>query len=366
MKKMSRLFAFGLAAATLTFGITSCKKDSPEIVRELEIDLPEMTSLHYGKTAELALPASVNSSGDLSLSLAFDKTPNIEIGSNKKLHDVLKDAVQLDLKKQQINIDAALLYPNAAQSMISTNRIPEIYTATLEAKTVNGKTVGERDFQIKVSSGKIAIEHVNTSNSIPFSYALYSDKSVEFKLAAENTALLHETWYIAPSPDQKQVVSIDGSTIRFSADAGDPAKKAEHTYDLKPMLLKDGFVVAETDFRVVFIPQIKFFYGTYYPDLNLTIQLNLIHIGLSNGYLSAAPTLYPENYKSTFHLVSVGLDGTAYDNSRGIFSVNQNTGAVSVKKDDSLKAGSYKIIVKAITTTGLEYQTDLTLVMSAF
>jgi len=198
-----------------------------------------------------------------------------------------------------------------------------------------------------------------------FSYALYSDKMVEFKLDALTTPVSNSTWYVEPQADQKQIVSVIESTIRFSADAGDPAKKAEHTYDLKPMLIKDGFVVAETKFRVVFIPQIKFFFGMYYPDMNLTILLNLLHIGLSNGYLSSPPTLYPENYKSSFSLVSVSLDGKVFDNSAAVFSVNQSTGSVSVKKDETLKAGSYKIQVKAITTTGLEYQTDLTLVMSS-
>lgn len=66
-----------------------------------------------------------------------------------------------------------------------------------------------------------------------------------------------------------------------------------------------------------------------------------------------------------FTLVSVAKDGNRYDNTVGIFSVNSDTCAVLVQKSESLQAGSYKILVKAHTTTDLEFTTDLTLVMSA-
>ncbi|TDS13172.1 hypothetical protein [Sphingobacterium paludis] len=366
MNTISRLITFGAAIATLSFGMGACKKDSPETVRDMEIELPEITILQYGKTAEIALPAALREAADLSLTLKFDKTDNVELASNKKLHEVLQAAVQLDMQNQQIAINAALLYPNAAPSVRNATKIPESYTATLSAKTATGTTVAEQDFKIKVLPGKVTIENVNTSNNILFAYALYSDKIVEFKLIAEDIPTSTTTWYIQPPAGQKPVVSLSGSTIQFSPEAGDPAQKTEHTYDLKPMLVKDGFIIAETDFRVVFIPQIKFFFGMYYPDLNLTIKLNLLHIGLSNGYRSSAPTLYPEQYKSAFSLVSVNMDGKPFDNSAAIFSVDEDTGSVRVKKEDSLKAGSYTIWVKAITSTGLEYQTDLTLVMSAF
>ena len=72
----------------------------------------------------------------------------------------------------------------------------------------------------------------------------------------------------------------------------------------------------------------------------------------------------PDKYKSSFSLVSVEKDGKAFTDSNNTFAVNASTGVVTVKKDDALKAGSYKFIIKAVTTTGLTFETDLTLAMS--
>ena len=125
-----------------------------------------------------------------------------------------------------------------------------------------------------------------------------------------------------------------------------------------------SFRVASTSFRVIFIPKIIFFFGTYYPEYDLTILLNNLHIALSNGYVSAAPALSPETYKSSFAITGIKKDGQVFTDTESIFSINEKTGSVTVKKSTSLTEGAYEISVKALTTTGLEFITTLTLNMS--
>ena len=115
---------------------------------------------------------------------------------------------------------------------------------------------------------------------------------------------------------------------------------------------------------MIFIPKIKYFFGQYYPDLDITIDYSTVHIGLSNGYLSAAPVFYPEKYKSTFRLKAVEKDGAPFANSGDIFEVEESSGKVRVKPSESLTAGSYTVYVEAISSTGLVFVTTLTLGMS--
>ncbi|MGO3109699.1 MAG: hypothetical protein ACTIJ8_14630 [Sphingobacterium sp.] len=364
MNMFKRFFTALTVVSTLLSTTLSCQKDTSGPEPTIEIDLPENTGMSYGQTANIPIPSSLSTRKDITLSLGFEQTDNVEISGGVKLRDQLSKAVTVDEKEQTIVINSSTLYPNGARSTTNDNKIPDSYTVTLFAKTGTGETVGKNDFNFTVSEGTIGISGADVSNEIPFAYALYSDNITTYKLETLDVPTQGTTWHLSHSTGESNSVAIENSTIQFSADAGDPDKKSEYTYDLRPVLLKDGFPVASTSFRVVFIPQVKFFFGMYYPDMDLTINLNLLHIALGNGYLSAEPMIYPENYKSSFSLQSVSLDDATFDNSAAIFSVNPQTGAITVKKDDTLKAGSYKIIVKAVTTTGHEFQTDLTLVMS--
>lgn len=341
---------------------SSCKKETAPTPTEISLSLPSQVSLRYGETQEINLPKDLSSSAGLAFSFDFSQTGEINLGNGSKLSDKLNQAIKFDGKKQSIQINSALLYPNGAQS--SSARIPDDYKVTVIAKESHGTVVAKESFSIKVTAGSIAIKGLKDGNELPYSYVLYNDQSTNFEIDPLGIPITGVSFHLVKKDGQENIASISGAHIKLSKDAGDPEKKAETSFELTPELRKDGFPIASTTFRVILIPQIKFLFGQYYPDLNLTIDFSLIHIGLSNGYVSAAPTLYPEKYKSTFELVSIQKDGIVFADSEKLFSVNTQTGAVSVKKSDSLKAGSYKVTIKALTTTGLEFTTNLTLAMS--
>jgi len=343
---------------------SSCKKETAPNPTEISLSLPSQVSLRYGETQEINLPKDLSSNNGLIFSFDFSQTGEINLGNGSKLSDKLNQAIKFDDKKQSIQINSALLYPNGAQS--SSARIPDDYKVTVIAKESHGTVtvLAKESFSIKVMAGSIAIKGLKDGNELPYSYVLYNDQSTDFEIDPLGIPIAGASFHLMKKDGQENIASISGTHIKLSKDAGDPKKKAEKSFELTPELRKDGFPVASTTFRVILIPQIKFLFGQYYPDLNLTIDFSLIHIGLSNGYVSAAPTLYPEKYKSTFELVSIQKDGIAFADSEKLFSVNTQTGVVSVKKSDSLKAGSYKVTIKALTTTGLEFTTNLTLAMS--
>ena len=70
-----------------------------------------------------------------------------------------------------------------------------------------------------------------------------------------------------------------------------------------------------------------------------------------------------KKYKSKFELVKIEKDGQAFSDSDKIFSINTENGVVSSKEKNNLKPGSYKLTVKAITSTGIALETTLTLVL---
>jgi len=353
--------AAGIFMLLLTF--SSCKKDAAVVPEEISLSLPSTLSVVYGEVTDLPLPAELTGQADLTFKIEFSETENIQIGSGVKLYDKLARAVTVDKQQGKIHIDSRLVYPNGAVSSINGNTLPESYKVTVVASSSQGTITGRQTMALRVNPAQARIKDLKETGGIPFAYVLYSDKGAVFELEAPAISTEGTTWYLPAVADANSVVAITGAQIRFSANAGDTKKQAEQTYNLEPALQKDGFTVAATKLRVVFIPQIKFFYGTYYPEYDLTLIFNLLHIALSNGYLSAKPVLYPERYKSTFRISSIAKDGVAYDNSQGIFEIESTTGAVRVKQNSSLTAGQYKLIITALTTTGLEFTTDLTLAM---
>lgn len=362
MKYINTHIALAGALILMLGATSSCKKETAAIPAEISLSLPSQLSLRYGEKQEVHLPKDLSSNAGLTFSFDFSQTADINLGNGSKLSDKLNQAITYDSEKQSIQINSALLYPNGAQS--SSARIPDDYKVTVIAKESQGTVVGKESFSIKITAGSIAIKGLQSGSELPYSYVLYSDQSTEFEIDPLGLSTAGASFHLAKKDGQENIASIADTHIKLSKDAGDPEKKAEKSFELTPELRKDGFTVASTTFRVILIPQIKFLFGQYYPDLDLTIDFSLIHIGLSNGYVSAAPTLYPEKYKSAFELVSIQKDGQAFADSEKLFSVNAQTGAVSVKKSDSLKAGSYKVTIKALTTTGLEFTGTLTLAMS--
>jgi hypothetical protein len=364
-KTYTRLLTMVASIAFLMMTVSSCKKEEGSSPVPVSLELPSTLTVAYGETAGIALPAELIKQSDVTFNFEFKETNNIQINNGTALHDKLKSAVKFDKAQGKVIIDSRLLYPNAAVSSVTGNKIPDNYKITVIASSSKGTVTGSQTVAVTVTPAKLKVKNADNTTDIPFAYVLYSKDVTNFEL--ESTAIPTENigWYLPKTADSESVVSMDGNKVKFAANAGDPKKEAEKAYDLEPALQKDGFTVASTKFRVIFIPQIKFFYGTYYPEYNLTILSNLVHIGLANGYLSSAPTLYPERYKSSFSIFSIEQDGKVYDNTDGIFELNKETGKVTVKQNTKLKAGRYKFMIKALTTTGLEFTSDLTLAMSA-
>ncbi len=363
MKYINTKLALAAALMLLLGTASSCKKETASTPADISLSLPAAVSLRYGETQEINVPNAPSFPAGIDLSFDFSQTAEVNLGNGGKLREKMQQAIQYNSEKGSIQVNSALLYPNGAQS--GSARIPDAYKVTVIAKASNGTVVAKEDFSLKITAGTLAIKGLKTGSELPYAYVLYGDESTAFEIDAQGIPTTGATFQLPSAGGQDNIASVTGTQITLSKDAGDPAKKAEKAYELSPELRKDGFPVASTTFRVILIPQIKFLFGQYYPDLNRTIDFSLIHIGLSNGYVSAAPTLYPENYKSTFELVSIQKDGVAFDDSEKLFSVNTQTGAVTVKKSDNLKAGSYQITVKALTTTGLTFNAKLTLAMSA-
>ncbi|MBS7566746.1 hypothetical protein KHS38_20240 [Mucilaginibacter sp. Bleaf8] len=362
IKNYTKLLA---VAAALLFSISSCKKEEEkQATRQVAVNLPSTLALIYGEETDIALPEDLLKQSHINFRLEFNETDNTQINNSSKLHDKLAKAITIDRNQGKIHVDSRLLYPNGAVSAVTGSKIPDNYKVTVIASSSQEALEGKQTLAIKIAPARLNIKGVDNKNEVPFAYVLYSNADASFELEAPSVPLDGTAWHLGTEGNLGSVVSLKGNQIQFSASAGDPKKKAEQAYDLVPALQKDGFSIALRSFRVVFIPQIKFFYGTYYSDLDLTLLFNQIHIALSNGYISAAPTLYPENYKSTFSLTSIEKDGVAFDNKDGLFELNTKTGAITVKQNSVLQAGRYKFIVKALTTTGLEFSTDLTLIMS--
>lgn len=344
--------------------IFACKKNEDIPVNEVPIDLPESLSLTYGEQQDIALPANISTATDLQVRFDLNATENVQINSTSKLHDKLSAAIIYDKKNARIQVNSDLLYPNGTVSTINEKKIPGSYKITVIVSSAEKAFEGRQTIEIKVKPAKVSIKGLDNEPEIPFSYVLYGN-AANFELEAPGLLLDGTTWNIENSATIGTEVTLKSNQLQFSDAAGDPKKKAEKAYDIIPTLQKDGFTIASKTFRVVFIPQIKFFYGQYYSDLNLTILLNNLHIALSNGYKSSPPTLYPEEYKSKFEIISIEKDNKPFVNIDDIFGIDAQTGSVNVKKNSVLTQGAYKINVKAITTTGLSFSTTLTLNMSS-
>jgi len=359
LKKYSKL----VLIAALFLSISSCKKGTETTSTEVAVNLPPSISLTYGEQQDIALPAELLSASDVQVRLDFKETNNLQISATSKLHDKLGQAITFDNKTGKLHVNSTILYPNNAVSSLTGVKLPESYKMTVIVSSSDKAFEGRQTVDLKIAPATLNIKGLDNQAAIPFAYVLYGDPA-NFDLEASSAITEGAIWNIDNKSSIGTDVTLKSNQLQFPANAGDPNKKAEKSYDVIPSLQKDGFSVANRTFRVVFIPKIKFFYGTYYSDLDLTILLNNLHIALSNGYISSAPTLYPEKYKSDFNIVSIEKDGKTIGNTDGIFEINTQTGSVIVKKNSILTQGAYIITVKATTTTGLEFNTTLTLNMS--
>lgn len=359
-KNYARLFMFGLVALMIT-ACSDENADNPQ--KEIVIELPTSVSMVYGEQQEIALPSTVLGASDLQMSLDFSLNENLKVNASEYLNDKLSKAVTIKKESGKINVNSSQLYANSAVAEGSGVKLPDSYKIIVNVSSVSQNFQGKQTIELKITPAKLSIKGLDNKAPIPVAYVIYGD-AANFELESAQDVSAQMKWAIENQSSIGTEVSLNSNVLKFAANAGDPNKKAEKAYDVTPVLLKDGFRVASTTFRVIFIPKIKFFFGTYYPEYDLTILLNNLHIALSNGYVSAAPTLSPDAYKSTFAINGIKKDGQPFIDNNSVFSINEKTGSVSVKKDTSLTAGAYEITVKALTTTGLEFVTTLTLNMS--
>ncbi len=365
MKKFRPILTVLLVAVGLTSLITACKKDDAAPVAQVAMDLPASLSMTMGEQQAVGLPEKVQEDGNVTFELSFTENADVKISNNENLSDRLKQAVTIDATTKKLNIDSKLLYSNDSTSSITGSKLPSVYKVTVIGHTSNSSVEGRHTLELKIVPAKLTIEGADNSLEVPFAYTLYSESGASFNLQAPSTAPHGTSWYLHSGASNAGLVSLVDNQIRFAATAGDPKKQAEVSYDIYPALQKDGFTIASRHFKVMFIPNIKFIYGTYYSDLDITVITNRVFIGLSNAYRSSAPTVYPEKYKKSFSIVSIEKDSKPFTDSEGIFGVESATGVVTVKKNTTLKAGSYKVTVKAITTVGLEFLTDFTIGMES-
>ena len=361
--KILKNYAKLLLFTGLLFSFTACKKERETTISTIDIGLPGSFSLVYGDQQEILLPPNILKAGDARITFDFSQTPNVQIGTTGSLHDKMGSALTFDKVTGKIKLNTAMLYPNDEISAITGSKLPSSYKIDVIASSSSAGFQGKQTIEVKIAAAKLDIKGLDNKVAIPFAYVLYGD-AANFELEAPANTMDGASWDIDNKAATGTDVSIVNNQLRFGSNAGDPNKKAEKAYDVVPVLKKDGFNIASRSFRVFFIPKIKFFYGTYYSDLDLTLLFNNIHIALSNGYVSAAPTLYPDKYKSTFSITGIEKDGAVFSAPSGIFTINDKTGAITVAKNALLTAGAYKFTVKAITTTGLEFTTTLTLSMS--
>lgn len=361
--KIFKNYAKLLLFTGLLSSLAACKKEGETPMTTIDIGLPGSFSLVYGDQQEIIIPSTILKASDARISFDFSQTPNVQIGTTGSLHDKMGLALTFDKVTGKIKLNTAMLYPNDEISAITGSKLPSSYKVDVMASSNAAGFQGKQTIEFKIAAAKLDIKGLDNRLATPFAYVLYGD-AANFELEAPSNIMGGANWGIDNKVATGTDVSIVNNQLRFGLNAGDPNKKAEKAYDVVPVLKKDGFNIASRSLRVFFIPKIKFFYGTYYSDLDLTLLFNSIHIALSNGYVSAAPTLYPDKYKSTFSITNVEKDGAVFSAPSGIFTINDKTGSITVAKNTILTAGAYKFTVKAITTTGLEFTTTLTLNMS--
>jgi len=353
--------AYGIA---LFLALAACKKEekAPDLVT---IDLPETVTLDYGSEKKLDASASLADREGVSLKVSFDRTPNVNIAAGS-LHDKLIQAVTVE--KNEVRIDSKLLYPNGAVSVNDgSTKIPDDYRLTVTAQTSDGTVLGERTVSVKVAPGSISIKEAENKEEYPFAFTLYKKEETRFELESPTIPTTGTTWHL-PAISGETTVNLDGNQIKFAGVDGTPSQQPEKTYALEPALLKDGFPIAATKFKVTFIPEVQFFWGDYYPEWDLNIYYPIIQYALAGDFRTAAPVFFPTEYKGTFAIIKLERlappytgDFVPFDDADGIFGIEEATGQITVKKNTTLAPGHYRATVKAVSSVGLEFTTEFTL-----
>ena len=358
---MKPTLSFSCFIITLSLLFSSCKKDGTSEQKMIQEETSDF-KLQFGQDTTLVLTSYDNTTGPVDYVLSFDETADIKISESSKLHDKLKDAIQVDRENKKIVIKSGLLYPNSEVSTTNGATIPPMYKVKLRAVAKDGKLLAEKLISFVLQKSTVNIQSSNGESSA-FIYTLFSDKASSFELFSEATRIAGTSWNAKSKGIDGEAVKIENNKVVFLGTTGSLTQKEEKTYELEPQLLKDGFAVASSKIKFIFIPAIQFVYGTYYPDLNLTVKYNYLVVDLQAGYVSKAPAFYPESYKGKFSIDKIEWNNKPYDDSKGTFTINEDTGIISTKAKNDLQKGSYKLTIKATANHGLEFTTPMTLVL---
>ncbi|MFD2598970.1 cadherin repeat domain-containing protein [Sphingobacterium corticis] len=340
---------------------SNCKKE--ETPQDIPMGLPADLSIPFGRIQEIELDKSSLDKKSTQFSLDFSNIENLAITSNLSLRQYLEKGIIIDHATKKIIISTEELFPNGATSAIDGKQIPDYYQVTVIATDQNGAVVGRQNVNIKIQSPNIRLINKDTDANAEFSYMLYGEtENNHFNLSLSDDAQATGTWKVATKSGSEQIANVSGNTLTIKA-LVNKKDNEETSVTIQSSFEKDGFTIASRDFRIIFIPQIKFFFGQYYPEYDLTINMNLIHIALSNAYVSSAPAFFPEKYKGKFRIDSIEKDGKAFDDVNNIFSIDESSGIIRVMKNQTLSAGRYTLTVEAKTTVGLTMRNTLTLAM---
>ncbi|MBD1433731.1 hypothetical protein H8B06_12905 [Sphingobacterium sp. DN00404] len=340
--------------------LTACQKDNAEPKEPATVSFPEKSTVTYGEQLRVPLPEGYGNGGTVQVDFSADQTKDYVFSDGNTLRQKLVKAARYDAEQHAIFVDSRLLYPTGTSSITSAEVLPSQYIWTVKLSTNLEQDAGLGYLHVTVDPAAVNIEGAEQDAGTAFAYGLYGEVESAFALSAMEDVKKGADWYLPVT----EFAAVREGKIVFDASVSESKGEEETVVNSQPSLVKDGFVVASTPFRMIFIPKIKYLFGQYYPDLDITIDYSTVHIGLSNGYLSAAPVFYPDKYKSTFRLKAVEKNGVPFANSGDIFEVEESSGKVRVKPSENLTAGSYKVYVEAVSSTGLVFVTTLTLGMS--
>ncbi|UII27211.1 hypothetical protein LVD15_01940 [Fulvivirga maritima] len=359
LKRYNGLFLLAILA------IFSCNDDDQVTYNGYlpPIELKDSVVVTYGETLTLALPTEYQEREGTTLTLDFSSNDDLQVNSSETLANLLAEAITINTSENSILIDASEIYPNNVYSEDSDVRLPEVYNVTVNASSEAGLEAVQTSFVLRVNLADLGIVEVSSADEIPYDYALYgtvAEYSIDYNgLESEGTEL---DLFFNGRPDG-HVNLVEGKIV-VDEDAGDENKESEWTYDLIPTLTKDGYMVARKQFRVMLVPKPKFFYGSYYPDLDITVIQNRLVMALGNEYATMIPAFYPEKYRGSFSIKSISKDGNAFEDTEALFSIDEENGRVSVQGNTSLTAGEYTLVVEnESSTTDFVLEAELTLVM---
>lgn len=340
----------------------SCTKDTIVNGYLPPLPIPDGVSVIYGDTLSYQLPEEY-SADDISLEITVDH-PGQQVDKDHSLLDLVKQSIKFDREHSRMFIYSGKLYPNNTFSSEFQNTIPENYRIIITSKTENGLKGFSKKINLVVNPAQLYLKNEPNATVVLTPYCLYNDPQNTFDLVVDNFNMEGAIFQFDPSYGNKdQHVNIVNNQIVVSDKAGDPNKKKEWVYTLRPILFKNGYKLAERDLKLSILPEPKLFYGIYYQDFDLTIIYNRFVIPLGNSFKSDAPVVNPGRFKGKFSIKAITLNDNGFNDSNSIFSIDETSGIIQVKKNSSVDEGTYKLIIESKSPEGVMLSTDFNLVM---